>query len=396
MKISIVTLAMMKKQQGRFYNAQDIGLGRALADMGNEVDVFNFILPEDSKEESGAKGSGKTLPDAESVTQLGERLYLHQIQTKAAGVHSMYKKDFIPQGTQGVICFSDNQMNFGHVLKLCRKRRIPCIPYVGVLASNSGSRIKSMLMNLVSDNMKYYRHMTVLAKTPAVRENLMNQGACSVVLAPVCLDKTMLNQSYADTDVDELKKELGRRHGLDFTGGLVLYVGRLQAEKEPVEMVRVFARIKHVKPDCRLIMIGRGELEGEVRAEIKRLGFGEDVVLLDRVENSRMWEYYRAADAVVNLNKHEIFGMSILEAMYYERKVVAVRAPGPEFIIKDESMGILCMNADMAAEAVYKKDTGFDQKSAHQRIEDKFLWSATAEIISGELAKLRHDGEYGR
>ena len=368
MKISIVTLAMMKKQQGRFYNAQDIGLGRALADMGNEVDVFNFISPEDSKEDSGAKSSGKTLPDAESVTQLGERLCLHQIQTKAAGVHSMYKKDFIPQGTQGVICFSDNQMNFGHVLKLCRKRRIPCIPYVGVLASNSGSRIKSMLMNLVSDNMKYYRHMTVLAKTPAVRENLMNQGACSVVLAPVCLDKTMLNQSYADTDVNELKKELGRRHGMDFTGGLVLYVGRLQAEKEPVEMVRVFARIK----------------------------LDKDVALLDRVENSRMWEYYRAADAVVNLNKHEIFGMSILEAMYYERKVVAVRAPGPEFIIKDESMGILCMNADMAAEAVYKKDTGFDQKSAHQRIEDKFLWSATAEIISGELVKLRHDGEYGR
>lgn len=389
MKISIVTLSMMKKQQGRFYNAQDIGLGRALADMGNEVDVFNFVSLKEPEEDGDAKSIGKTKPDKASVTELGERLCLHQIPSKSAGVHSMYKKDFIPKGTKGVICFSDNQMNFGHILKLCRKRGIPCIPYVGVLASNSSSRIKGMLMNLISDNMKYYRNMTVLAKTPAVREKLMNQGAYSVVLAPVCLDKTMLNQSYADTDDDVLKKELGQRHGMDFTGGLVLYVGRLQSEKEPVEMVRVFARIKQVKPDCRLIMIGRGELEGEVRAEIKRLELDKDVALLDRVENSRMWEYYRAADAVVNLNKHEIFGMSILEAMYYERKVVAVRSPGPEFIIKDESMGILCMDAEGAADAVYGKDTGFDAKSAHQRIEDKFLWGATARIISEEFEKLR-------
>lgn len=376
MKISVVTLAMMRKHQGKFYNAQDVGLGRALADMGNEVDVFNFVPIESGSDSAGI------------VTQLGERLYLHQIPSKSAGVHSMYKEDFLPEGTKGVICFSDNQMNFGRILGICRKRSIACLPYVGVLRSNSGSRIKGMLMNMISDNMKYYRKMTVLAKTPAVLASLREKGVNKAVLAPVCLDEEMLNREYADFDVDNLREQLGMRHAKDFTKGTILYVGRLQAEKQPVEMVRIFAKIKQDKPDCQLIMIGKGELEGQVKAEIKALNLDDSVTLLERVENSRMWEYYRMADAVVNLNEHEIFGMSILEAMYYERKVVAVSAPGPEFIIQDESMGVLCQNADMAAGAVYASDSRFDGKCAHKRIEENFLWKATAGIIAEQFSQI--------
>ena len=372
MKISIVTLGMMQKQQGKFYNAQDIGLGRALANMGNDVDVFNFVPLE--------------AMSGENVEELGERLRFHQIPTKATGVHSMYKKDFIPEDTQGVVCFSDNQMNFERILGFCKKRGITCIPYVGVLGSNNDNKLKGMLMNMISDNMKHYRMMTVLAKTPDVMKEMKGQGVNSVVLAPVCLDETLLNKNYAETDINDIKAELGRLHGRDFSGNVVLYVGRLQAEKQPVEMVDVFAEIKKMVHSSQLVMIGSGPLEGAVRAEIGRKGLFECVTLIDRVENSQMWKYYRMADNVINLNEHEIFGMSILEAMYYERRVVAIDSPGPKFIMENDSQGMVCESIDNVAEAVYKPNGKFDGKEAHRRIEENFLWPATAEIIMQQLS----------
>lgn len=369
MKISVITLGMMQPHQGQFYNAQDIGLGRALAAIGNDVDVFNFV----------PLGSGEDTED------LGDNLRFHQIPTKATGIHSMYKKDFIPQGTEGVVCFSDNQMNFERILNYCKKNGIKCIPYVGVLESNNDNKLKGMLMNMLSDNMKHYKMMTVLAKTPEVMKEMKEQGVNSVILAPVCLDETLLNKDYKSSDVQELKTTLGRLHGRDLSGHVVLFVGRLQEEKHPVEMVDVFADIKKMIHSSQMIMIGKGHLEGSVKAEIGRKGLFDSVTLVERVENSQMWKYYSIADVVVNLNDHEIFGMSILEAMYYGKHVVAVSAPGPDYIIQNKAQGTLCESEEDVAQAVYKPGKEFDSEAAHERVENNFLWNVTARTIMQQL-----------
>ena len=44
----------------------------------------------------------------------------------------------------------------------------------------------------------------------------------------------------------------------------------------------------------------------------------------------------------VNLNRHEIYGMAILEAMYYECPVIAFHAPGPDFLLDNGRCGYLC------------------------------------------------------
>lgn len=367
MKISIVTLSMMPGNKLKFYNAQDTGLGRALADAGNDVDIFHFV-PEGSASD-------------ESVEQLSDRLRFHKIPAKSVGVHSIYRRDFIPDGTEGVVCFSDNQINFGRILGFCRKRNIRCLPYVGVLGSNNDSRLKGMLMNMVADNVKYYRNMTVLAKTPKAAEELQARGAASVVVAPVCLDNALLNKDYADTDINSIRAELGAAHGMDFTGKVILYVGRFNQEKQPVEMVDVFGRIRKAIPSSKLVMIGSGPLEAEVKARITGNGLQDCVTVVDRVANNLMWKYYRMADVVVNLNQHEIFGMSILEAMYYERRVAAIRSPGPEFIIQSPLQGTLCDSISGVVDAVCDQHTVFDGKAAHERILNNFLWNVTADII---------------
>ena len=162
-------------------------------------------------------------------------------------------------------------------------------------------------------------------------------------------------------------------------------MGRLQEEKHPVEMVDVFADIKKMIHSSQLIMIGKGHLEGSVKAEIGRKGLFDSVTLVERVENSQMWKYYSIADVVVNLNDHEIFGMSILEAMYYGKHVVAVSAPGPDYIIQNKAQGTLCESEEDVAQAVYKPGKEFDSEAAHERVENNFLWNVTARTIMQQL-----------
>lgn len=106
-------------------------------------------------------------------------------------------------------------------------------------------------------------------------------------------------------------------------------MGRMTAEKQPVKMIEMFQNVYRQDGRFRLVMVGQGELSGAVRERIAQTGLAGRVTVYDKVPNDRMWELYRLSTCYVNLNTHEIFGMAILEAMYYECMVIALDAPDP-------------------------------------------------------------------
>jgi len=89
--------------------------------------------------------------------------------------------------------------------------------------------------------------------------------------------------------------------------------------------------------------------------------------------------------AFVNLNRQEIFGMAILEAMYYGCKVVAWHAPGPDHMIENGISGWLVENAEQAVEKIM--DTADLSVAANRRIKTAFLWESTAHKMAAYLRK---------
>lgn len=366
MNIAIVTLGMMQLNLGKFYNAQDMGLGKALSSAKNAVHVYNFVAKNELNEEK--------------IISVQENLVLHQIPSRSMGVHSIYKGDFLEKDCDAVICFSDNQINLKNIVAICKKRGIQCLPYIGVLGSNNGNKIKSLLMNLIANNEKIYKKMDVLAKTPMVADELNRRGIKNVTVAPVCLDLGHLNKDYKNVSKAKLKKEL------EIEGKMLLFVGRLQPEKQPLEMLDIFKGVLAESPEYRLVLIGKGPLEEQVKLKINDLGISDKVTYLKQVENSQMWKYYRACEAVINLNFHEIFGMSILEGMYYETKVIAIHAPGPDYIMGNNAkIGVLCDGYDDVKENILRENEGFDGGLAHNHIVEQFMWDSTAKIILDKL-----------
>lgn len=66
-----------------------------------------------------------------------------------------------------------------------------------------------------------------------------------------------------------------------------------------------------------LLMVGTGALLEQTKQQINLLGLQNRVKIIERIPNKDIWELYCLSDVFVNLNYTEIWGMVLLEAMYY-------------------------------------------------------------------------------
>ena len=159
----------------------------------------------------------------------------------------------------------------------------------------------------------------------------------------------------------------------------MLFVGRMRAEKHPVRMIELFHKLYQKNNQYRLLMIGQGELLEETEAKIAHLKLEEVVAIHKKVPNEDMWEFYRISDCYVNYCHTEIFGMAILEAMYYENVVVAFEAPGPSYILEDGVSGFLCKDEVRFLKKIAESDNTMIGQQARNRVIKKFLWQHSAE-----------------
>ncbi|MCD8239589.1 MAG: glycosyltransferase [Clostridiales bacterium] len=169
------------------------------------------------------------------------------------------------------------------------------------------------------------------------------------------------------------------KYGFETENKVILFIGRLIEEKQPLKMIEIFSQLYQMDSSYRLLMVGTGPLMDKVKEKVKNANLVDVVTQIEKIPNSDIWELYRLADCFVNLNQQEIFGMAILEAMYYGCKVIAWHAPGPDFIIDDGVSGYLIGNDKEACERIL--DSADIEKAAKMHILNQFTWKKSAERI---------------
>jgi glycosyltransferase involved in cell wall biosynthesis len=114
---------------------------------------------------------------------------------------------------------------------------------------------------------------------------------------------------------------------------LLLYVGRLSAEKEVARLRDVI----HALPEARLAIVG----DGPVRHELERHFKGTPTVFTGYMRGGELASAYASADLFVLPSKTETLGLVLLEAMASGCPVVACRAGGVPDAVQDGSTGFL-------------------------------------------------------
>ncbi len=356
MKYLIIVLHKTEDLTGSYYNSQEIGLAKALTKLGFECVVI-YCTPKTEEIIEEKTGAIRVL----------------RVPSKAMGIHCRFDWNLILKLRPDVVQINaDNQIFAPDLAAFLKKQDIRYHFYLGVTRTNSSNPVKKAIMDcLFKRNIREYRLSKCFAKTPDTLQTLVHFGVKDVTLAPVGLDTEVIPEITGDP------YSIRQKLNLPDDKKILLFVGRLEEYKNPMMAIELLERLSD---SYILVIVGKGTLEPSMRAYAAQKGLEDRFVFKGQITNSEVQEYYYACDYSLNFNTQEIFGMSILEAMYQGCTAIALRAPGPNFIIENEKNGFLANNTD-EMKSIIEHNKKIAPKMAKDRVNTDFTWLKTAWVI---------------
>lgn len=142
----------------------------------------------------------------------------------------------------------------------------------------------------------------------------------------------------SDTNQTEDMKLLLDKYGTP--GNRLTFIGRVDPQKQPDQLIKTFALVLKAKPDVKLRIVGDGNLMEQTKALIEELGVGDSIVF-DGIRKD-MENVYANTDVVILSSQYEGMPNALIEAIGCGIPIVSYDCPiGPAEIIEDGVNGYL-------------------------------------------------------
>ncbi|MDA8233697.1 MAG: glycosyltransferase [Clostridia bacterium] len=176
-------------------------------------------------------------------------------------------------------------------------------------------------------------------------------------LLPPAIDP--LSEKNREVTAEE-KAQVLERLGILLDKPIVLQVSRFDRLKDPVGVIQAYKMVKKITP-CQLILAGGGAADdpegAQVLAEVREASEGDpDIHILDLppTANLEINVLQRVAAVVVQKSLREGFGLTVTEAMWKARPVVAAAVGGIKKQVLHEQTGLLAHSVEGAAWSIYR------------------------------------------
>jgi glycosyltransferase involved in cell wall biosynthesis len=159
----------------------------------------------------------------------------------------------------------------------------------------------------------------------AVVEDIRASGA-------VCLNRRGAHQVSNGLDIKATaaaqldRKDARQRLGLPPDGFIFGHVGRLSDQKNQKVLIAAYADIVARMPSSRLVFIGKGSREAELRSLVATHGLCDHVLFKGFVPHAQ--RYLKAFDIFLFPSRSEAFGLALLEAMIARVPVIVSHVEG--------------------------------------------------------------------
>ncbi len=143
----------------------------------------------------------------------------------------------------------------------------------------------------------------------------------------------------------ELKIQLGYQNNEK----ILLYVGSLKAMKNPDKIIESFRKmgVEYLEEqNIRLLFVGNGEMENEIRGRVENYRLGKYIRVEGLIKRETISDYYKAADVYIISSDYEGTSLSLLEAMYNRLAIIASDAPGINSMLMHEQNALLYETTD--------------------------------------------------
>lgn len=183
---------------------------------------------------------------------------------------------------------------------------------------------------------------------------------------------------------DETIKSIVSGYGIDLTRPIVTQISRFDYLKDPVGVIHVYKKVKKYT-DCQLILAGGGatdDPEGmKVLDEVREAAQGDDdihILFLPPSSDIEINAIQRASTIILQKSLKEGFGLTVAEALWKSKPVIAGAVGGIPLQIKHQYSGLLSYSIEGTAyylkqllnEPRFARELGINGKS---HIKDNFL-----------------------
>lgn len=128
---------------------------------------------------------------------------------------------------------------------------------------------------------------------------------------------------YAENNNKAEVKELRKQLGLSDDDFVLLFVGRLAAEKNVTFLIENHQILARENGNCKLLIIGDGPDIEFFKTQARKLNIQDNVIFTGKVPWEQIHKYYQIPNVFVTASHTETQGLTLLEAMAASVPVVA-------------------------------------------------------------------------
>lgn len=159
------------------------------------------------------------------------------------------------------------------------------------------------------------------------------------------------------SEKSKIKKEISQKLGNispDFHW--VLFVGRLQKQKNPKRLLDVFHKYHSKNKSSYLLIAGEGNLRKSAENHAKELGVEKNVIFLGSVNQNELVKLYQVSDVFLMTSDFEGMPMSVLEALGCGLPVVSSDVGEVGRVVRNNLSGevVKFFDPDMIAQSLMK------------------------------------------
>lgn len=355
------------------YNSQEIGLARAFVRAGHSCGILYYSGSEPAHDQTVAvPGCG----DGQTVT-------IHWRPGKNFFKNGLFKpaqlKDLVARYDVLQVAEYD-QLTSWRLYRRPPKGKLVTV-YHGPYRSDftKGYNLKCRVFDFLFNRPAQNAAVPCFAKSRMAEAFLRQKGFCRVLPVGVGLDKDTLAATYDPA----ARPAAAARPGFE-----LLYIGVLEERRNIRFLFEVLALAAKQLPEVRLVLVGRGEAayRDACFAYAKELGVWDRIDYRERVPQAEVHSLYNHANLLVLPTRYEIFGMVLLEAMYFGLPALTSLNGGSDVLIEDGVTGLVQKDfsaGEYAARiqwlAAHPEEQISIGRAAHAAVEQNFLWDSIAE-----------------
>ncbi|MBB6207893.1 lipid galactosyltransferase [Borreliella lanei] len=197
------------------------------------------------------------------------------------------------------------------------------------------------------NKIKYFIYPSSKAKE---RYFQLSNNSSNYKIIPNGVDRKL----FIKTLSKEKKDEILKKHNIKQTDKIIIFVGRINKEKNINLLVTHLKDLLMQNKNYKLIIIGKGSEEKEIKNFSIKHGLEKQILLIGTIPWEEICYYYKISDIFASLSRSEVYPMTVIEALTAGIPAILINDYIYKDVIKEGVNGFLIKKYENLSQCIDK------------------------------------------